>query len=269
MDGMQLHRFLRIGLLVVLILSQTGSSLYQRLQQQAVDPEVEAVLARMSPEDRVGQMFLVTYYGSDIGAESDIASLIERYRIGGVVLLASNDNFTNDSDIPAQIYHLTTNLQSLAEERRQLPPTDVPGPPLGPSPYIPLFIGIDHEGSGGDHIQIYSGLTPLPSNMAIGATWDSSYAESTGQVVGTELEALGINLLLGPPSDVVLTPHPFTSGDLGTREFGGEPFWVSKMTAAYVRGVHEGSNGRVAVVPKYFPGHGGADRLATIEIPTI
>ncbi len=68
-------------------------------------------------------------------------------------------------------------------------------------------------------------------------------AEEAGRVAGQELAALGFNLLLGPSADVVQVPQPYTAGDLGTRVFGGEPFWVSQMTVAYVRGVHEGSGG--------------------------
>ena len=41
------------------------------------------------------------------------------------------------------------------------------------------------------------------------------------------------------------------------------------MTAAYVSGVHEGSSGRIAIAPRSFPGYGGADRLASVEIPTV
>ena len=40
----------------------------------------------MSVADRVGQLFLITFDGNDVGFESDIAELIYGYRVGGVVL---------------------------------------------------------------------------------------------------------------------------------------------------------------------------------------
>jgi len=38
---------------------------------------------------------------------------------------------------------------------------------------------------------------------------------------------------------------------------------------AYIEGVHQGSNGRVATVAKHFPGHGGSDRLPDEEVATV
>jgi len=231
------------------------------------DPEVEALLDQMGPEERVGQLFLVTYYGSDVSETSDIAALLSRYHVGGIVLLSENDNFTDSDDFPTQVAQLTSSLQMLAAS--QLPSSGSPESPASSGPYVPLFIGLEHDGSGQSHSQLLSGVTPLPSSMAVGATWDPELAEGTGQIVGQELPILGVNLLLGPSADVLETPQPFTSGDLGTWVFGGEPFWVSQMVAAYVRGVHEGSDGHLAVVPRHFPGHGGADRLASVEVPTV
>lgn len=252
--------------------------------QGATDPEVEAILASMEPEERVGQLFMVTYYGADTGPESDIARLISEYHVGGVVLLQANDNFTTREPIPQQVYSLTTRLQQLAGvpsltdiAAAQPEVTSVPGigeatatPDLrATADYIPLFIAAEQEGSAWPYTSMLSGLTEMPSSMAIGATWNTDYAESAGRVAGQELSAMGINMLLGPSADVVETPQPYASGDLGTRVFGGEPVWVSDMTAAYVRGAHEGSIGRLAVVPRHFPGYGGADRLASDEIPTV
>jgi beta-N-acetylhexosaminidase len=80
---------------------------------------------------------------------------------------------------------------------------------------------------------------------------------------------MGINVLLGPSVDVLNTPRPAGKGDVGIRTFGGDPWWVGQMGRAYVRGVHTGSNGRVATVAKHFPGHGGSDRLPDEEVATV
>ncbi len=231
------------------------------------DPEVEAILDQMSPEERIGQLFLVTFYGSEVDAESEIALLIDEYNIGGVVLLGENNNFGDPDDLALQVYRLTGDLQRLADARQSVP--DSGAGISTDAQYIPLFIGVEYEGSSWPIAGQMSGLTPVASNMALGATWNPDYALATGQVVGGELEALGINLLLGPSADVVEEPQPLAPGDMGTRVFGGEPFWVSRMTAAYVSGVHSGSDGRIAIAPRSFPGYGGADRLASVEIPTV
>ena len=64
-------------------------------------------------------------------------------------------------------------------------------------------------------------------------------------------------------------PRSSGQGDIGTRAFGGDPWWVGQMGRAYVEGVHQGSNGRVATVAKHFPGHGGSDRLPDEEVATV
>jgi beta-N-acetylhexosaminidase len=105
--------------------------------------------------------------------------------------------------------------------------------------------------------------------MALGATWDDQNAEIVGSVIGRELLAVGVNLLLGPSLDVLKVPRPDLSGHLSTRVFGGDPFWVGRMGSAYIRGVHEGSNGRVAAVAKHLPGLGASDRSLEEEVSTV
>ncbi|MCC6146017.1 MAG: hypothetical protein IT308_00460, partial [Anaerolineaceae bacterium] len=57
--------------------------------------------------------------------------------------------------------------------------------------------------------------------------------------------------------------------DLGTRTFGSDPFWVGEMGKKYIQGVHEGSDGKMAVIAKHFPGRGGSDRPPEEEIATV
>ena len=134
---------------------------------------------------------------------------------------------------------------------------------------MPLFIGISQEGDGTPYDQILSGLTPLPSQMAMGATWNTEMARQVGTVAGSELSALGFNLFLGPSLDVVEAPNPSAQIDLGTRVFGGDPFWVGEMGKAYISGLHTGSSSRMVVVAKHFPGRGDSDRSPEEEVPTV
>ncbi|MEW6718105.1 MAG: glycoside hydrolase family 3 N-terminal domain-containing protein, partial [Chloroflexota bacterium] len=135
--------------------------------------------------------------------------------------------------------------------------------------FIPLFIAVAQDGDGYPSDQLLSGLTALPNPMAIGATWQPDLAERVGLILGKELSALGFNLLLGPSLDLLELPKPESPGDLGTRTFGGDPFWVGEMGRAFIRGVHLGSQNRLAVVAKHFPGQGGSDRLPEEEVATV
>lgn len=308
--------------------------------------EIKAIMDKMSAADKVGQLFLVTFEGSDVSASSDIAALVRDYRVGGVVLRLANDNFRNAPIVqlpitatqdmaaaapitlstPLQIAQLSHALQTLALSAPQpitattgasgeitrpistrpqppaapdelaslptLPPLPSPTPTATQSPiataqpqppitttliltdtHVPLFIGIEWNG---DDSSIFAGATggehsfsPLAGAMALGATWNPALAEASGQVLGQELRAVGVNLLLGPPLDVLDIPRPGSKGDLDTRTFGGDPFWVGQMGQAFIRGVQLGSQGRVQTAAKHFPGQGSSDRRPEDEVATV
>lgn len=223
----------------------------------------EEILRRMSPEEKVGQLFLVGFTGTDVSDQSQIYDLIVNQHVGGVVLTAANDNFVAE-DTTQQAVDLVTALQK-TESLSSTAPVD----PTKPHEYIPLFVGISQEGGVAPNDQILSGLTPIPDQMAIGATWDRDLAEQAGSVMGRELSALGFNLYLGLSLDVLTLPDPAISIDMTTRFFGGDPYWVSEMARSFITGLHIGSSGRMAVIAKHFPGRGGSDRPADQEIPTV
>lgn len=249
---------------LTLIASTLGPVPAASAQKQALPPQVQTVLASMSPEERVGQLFLVTLRGIETGSESQIHDLIANQHVGGVVLLAENNNFADEPDTIAGAHQLIADLQTIEWEAKASATTQ-----SASNAYAPLFIGISQEGDGAPHDQILSGLTPLPDAMAIGATWKTELAQQVGSVLGSELSALGFNLLLGPSLDVVESPNPSARSDLGTRVFGGDPFWVGEMGRAYISGLHSGSDGRMVVVAKHFPGRGGSDRLPEEEVATV
>lgn len=256
-----MRRLLALALTIALFMPLP---LHKPLQAQE-DP-VARLMADMSGAARVGQLFLVTFPGHEASETSVIAELIRDYHIGGVVLLPENNNIINEGNTPEQVATLVSQLQTIAwNTSRPISGTET----TPPTPFIPLFIAVHQEGNGAPYTAIYNGVTSIPAEMALGATWNPAYAEAVGQIVGQELRAMGINMLLGPSLDVVETPRPHSSGDLGVRVFGGEPFWVGQMGKAYIRGVHTGAEGQVAVIAKHFPGLGTADRSLNEEVSTV
>lgn len=325
--------------------------------------DAQQILDGMTVADKVGQLFLVSFVGQDVSPESDIAVLVRDYRIGGVVLLPSNDNFrtapvatgpvtstlgmtVEEISTPLQIAALSEALHRLAlsaprpitatvsltstvpisataaitataavtapltatagitatvpltataaapltDDRPTIDrpatraaatavvpeaptaepqATPVPEDPNEVLPGLPLLVGLDWVGDDRSFLSGLGGFTPLPSAMAIGATWSPQLAEQAGQVMGSELRAAGINLLLGPPLDVLDTPRPGSKGDLNTRTFGGDPFWVGQIGQAFIRGVQIGGGGVVIPAGKHFPGQGGSDRGPEDEVATV
>lgn len=240
-------------------------------RQQPLTPDRKAsiLLAGMTPKEKIGQLFLVTFKGRQTSEETQIYDLLVNHRVGGVVLRNTNDNFAAPEDTIDEVYRLTSQLQTTIWENANIEIRDPYTRELYAPHYIPLLIAISQEGDGFPHDQIFNGTTLLPNPMAIGATWDTQFAETIGSVLGQELQALGINLYLGPSLDVLDLPYPDGGEDLGTRTFGGDPYWVGEMGKSYVTGLHKGSANRLAVVAKHFPGRGGSDRPPEQEVATV
>src|SRR5689334_22724237 len=81
-------RLLMIWLIVVLVAALPGftlkgqaSSLSQEDQARA---KAKTMLAKMTPEERVGQLFLATFPGNTFDEKSQIYDLIASHHLGGV-----------------------------------------------------------------------------------------------------------------------------------------------------------------------------------------
>ena len=244
---MELKRIILAVMLSVLVLTSAGYPSNARAQSATPPADARQLLEGMTPEERVGQLFLVTFTGTDTTNKSQIYDLIIQHHIGGVVLQAANDNFVAAPNTVPAAYQLISSLQQI-EWNNSVNPLGDPqtGLPI-PHTYVPLFIGMSQDGNGPPGDQIFSGLTPLPSEMSIGATWSSDLANSVGVVMGKELSALGINMYFGPSLDVLDSPSASSTNDLGTSVFGGDPYWVSVMSSAYISGLHTGSQNRLLV----------------------
>ncbi|MFN8484074.1 MAG: glycoside hydrolase family 3 N-terminal domain-containing protein [Anaerolineae bacterium] len=242
-----------LAALAVLALATRASVQAQGSVEESL---VQGIISRMSVEEKVGQLFLVTFQGNDVGAASDIAGLIRDYKIGGVAISPANGNFRNEGDTPQQVAQLTNALQNLALQ-------------TNPANPVALFVAVEQTGDGYPYTTLRNNFTPLPSPMALGATWSDVSSMDVGRIVGQELAAVGVNMLMGPSLDVLAMPRPNQSGDLGVRAFGGDPQWVGRNGRAYIQGVHQGSVARVATVARHFPGIGASDRSSDDEVATV
>lgn len=249
---------------------------------EILEDRIDRIFAGMTVADRVGQLFVVEFQGNRIGPRSDIAELIEEYRVGGVVISPQNRNFSNlGGATPEEVARLTNRLQALAYgiylsqadalnpfKSVLVIPDNLPFALDQQLPLqLPLLIGVNQRGDGLPETALRAGFTDIPSQMALGATWNPALVEEIAAILGRELHSVGVNLLLGPILDVLEQPRPDLVTGLVT--FGGDPFWVGRMGKAYVSGVHRGSAGHVATVAGHFPGLGGTDRRLHEEVATI
>ncbi|HMK08466.1 MAG TPA: glycoside hydrolase family 3 N-terminal domain-containing protein [Anaerolineales bacterium] len=245
----------------MLVLLPTGFARLGRPQPDAAD----VLLAAMSPEERVGQLFLLTFDGPH--PPDAVMALLRQGLVSGVVLSASDDNFVVGPDGVVAAEALIQDLQAVRADA--LRGDSTLGTPSPQGVYVPLIIGMSLNLEGTSYPEFLDGLSEPVTPMALGATWDPSLAEAVGRQTGRELAALGFNLVLGPSLDVLEDSSQRSAGDLGTEVFGGDPFWVSQLGSAFVRGLHAGGQGTMAVIAKHFPGTGGSDRPPSEEVATV
>lgn len=163
------------------------------------------------------------------------ARLIRETGACSVLLLARN------IESPAQLRRLTGGLQDMAGR--------------------PILFAIDHE--GGWVLRFASGLTAFPGNGALGAAADPGLAYRTGRQMALELKAMGIGLNLAPVLDVSVDRY---NPGIGIRSFGKDPALVSRLGAAFIRGMQEHG---VAACAKHFPGKGAASVDAHVSLPVV
>ena len=201
------------------------------------DP-IEPLMARMTIEEKVGQLFVV--YPRRPTFDRELERAIIRDHLGGLILFAPN------VDHPAQVAGLVNRAQEAAT---------VSG--AG----IPLLIAVDQE--GGRITRLWDGFTPFPGNMAVGATHDPEDARRMARTIAQEMRAVGINMNLAPVLDVNSNPlNPI----IGTRSFGDSPELVVQMGLPMIETYREQG---VIATAKHFPGHGDTEEDSHRKLPTV
>jgi beta-N-acetylhexosaminidase len=189
-------------------------------------------MANMSLDDKLGQLFLANFVGTDYPPQD--AGMIEINHAGGVIMYARS-LVTKD-----QAVGMISKAQSHAK--------------------VPLFMSIDQEGGGVDRLlDIYG---PHPSARTMALSKSTSYVQQQGALAGSQMKQLGLNLNFAPDVDVQLVD----GRDLGSRNFGTDPQTVSTYAGAFLTGLQ--STGVVGCL-KHFPGLGGALDDAHLTTPVI
>ena len=103
-----------VCLLLIALMIPNGVSLVNAMQEE-VPPKQKALdlLAQMTPEERIGQLMLISFDGRDISPNTPVYDLIVNHHIGGVVLRADNDNFIGPDNTVQESHRLINGLQNI------------------------------------------------------------------------------------------------------------------------------------------------------------
>ncbi|MFT7602242.1 MAG: beta-N-acetylhexosaminidase, partial [Acidimicrobiales bacterium] len=209
--------------------------------------EVDVLLATLSPEQKIGQLLMPVLFGTDannvgpaeaaanraLGGAATPAELVAANHLGGVLYLGTN--IVNTSQVDA----LSAGLQAVAP------------------PGVGLLIAVDQE--GGRVNRITEGVTVFPSARSLSG--DAEAVRAAANTTGTELSALGINVVLAPVAD--LTDG---GGVIGNRSYGSDPSVSAAMVVAAVEGL---TTAGVASAVKHWPGHGATATDGHRSLPIL
>ena len=193
---------------------------------------VDSVYARMSFDEKLGQLFMVSAYSNkDSIHVNSIEKLIQENKVGGLIFFQGG---------PVRQALLTNRFQSKAR--------------------IPLLIGIDAEWGLGMRLD---STYRYPWNMTLGAIQNKKLIEKVGMQMGEENKRIGVHFNFAPVVDINTNPkNPI----IGFRSFGEEKENVAESAAAIMKGYQ--SMGLLAT-GKHFPGHGDTEVDSHHALPTI
>ncbi len=209
-------------LLFPLLLSPFSFLLAQKTSVKDIDARVEALLAKMTLDEKIGQLNQVPgdiSTGTDV-AKDDMLSSIKAGKVGSVL---SHTNFDN----------------KITMQRAAI------GTRLG----IPLIFGFDV-------IHGYKTIFPIP--LAQAASWDMKAIEQAERIAAEEASADGQNWTFTPMVDVARDPR----WGRVMEGAGEDPYLGSRVAEARVRGIQGddlSKNNTIAACTKHFAGYGFAE----------
>jgi beta-glucosidase-like glycosyl hydrolase/CubicO group peptidase (beta-lactamase class C family) len=204
--------------------------LYKYVDQNAMNQWVDSVFATMTPDEKIGQLFMVVADPRS-SWHTRIINNIREQKIGGVLFSGGT---LDDEAESINLY------QSYSR--------------------IPLFISFDGEWGLAMRLED----TPrFPKNMMIGAIRDNEWIRLYGEEMGRQCNELGVHINFAPVLDVNVNPY---NPVIGIRSFGENPYWVAEKGKFYSQGLEKMN---VISVAKHFPGHGDTSTDSHVTLPQI
>lgn len=207
---------------------------------------VDSTLASLSLRQRAAQLVVLwtlgDYTSVDDSAFAEIVKGVEQEGVGGL-----NMSLGTPIEVAAKLNYL---------QRRAR---------------VPLLVSADLEPSlmrletavYPHYLLETGGATAFPPQMAIAATGRDEDVYAVARAIAREGRASGIHVNFAPTSDVNNNPN---NPVIAVRSFGEDPERVSRLTAEFIRGTHDGG---LRATAKHFPGHGDTDVDSHVGLPVV
>ncbi|HOK95421.1 MAG TPA: glycoside hydrolase family 3 N-terminal domain-containing protein [Anaerohalosphaeraceae bacterium] len=248
----------------------------KQINTQERDRFINAILSKMTLEQKVGQCFTVHWGGSIITPY--VMEAIEKLHIGGlrVTPFGQNSrrgkhyhqNLSYDYEFPKGYKKIKENLfipaaaffVSPEQYARQLNTLQKAAcsRPHG----VPLHISIDQEGDISRDFS-FAGINLFPSAMGLTSTGDPQIAYEACKAAARQLRAIGVTNIHSPVLDVNINPM---NPEINIRAYGDDPEIIAEYALASIKGFMEGG---LVPTAKHFPGRGDSDIDAHYAVPCV
>jgi len=194
--------------------------------------------AQENYDNKIGQMLMVGFRGTQAAEDSYIAKAIGELNLGGVILF--------DFDVPSK--SVPRNITDPEQTKKLVADLKVF------SRNEPLLVAVDAEGGKVNRLNPSMGFADIPSAKNLGKSGSGSALESYW-TLARQLSDLGFNVNFGPVVDVNINPRNPVIGGI-ERSYSAIAGNIAPLARAFVA-AHR-SFGIITSL-KHFPGHGSSD----------
>ena len=195
---------------------------------------VDSVFATMTPDERVGQLFMVevsSKWGAADKLYKNVEQYVSDYHIGGVLFFYGGPN---------RQAAITNKLQSISK--------------------VPLMVAQDAEWGLGMRLD---STISYPRQLTLGAIEDEDLVYQTGKEIARQCRRLGVNIDFAPCVDIYDNPG---NSVIVNRSFGSDKQEVARKSLAIMSGMQDGG---ILTTIKHFPGHGNTVTDSHFDLPVI
>lgn len=193
---------------------------------------VDAELAKMSLEQKIGQFFMVAAHPNKGEAHfNELDALVTEHHIGGMIFFQGE----------------RVNMKTIIDRFQA-------------KANVPLLIGMDAE--WGSQMRLF-GEDRFPYCYTLGAADDPQLTQTISEMIAQECREIGVHINFAPVADVNSDPN---NPVIGFRSFGENPVSVASHVKAAVIGME--SQGVLTSI-KHFPGHGDTGTDSHYDLPTV
>ena len=254
-----MKNFFSIILVSILIWScstsdQPNDAITSKIEDVNIEEKIQDLLGKMTLKEKAGQMLNIglptiltgDYWDARENAVFD-AERFKKYIIDlNVGSIHNTPGYLADNK---EWYRIVKTIQDSAIQKSRLG--------------IPVLYGIDNI-HGANYV---AGSVMFPHQIAMAATWNPELTEIGAKITSYESKSASLPWNFNPNADVAMSP---LWGRI-SESFGEDPYLVSEMTNAYVKGSQQNDVGNLentAICLKHFLGYGagknGKDRANAI-----